>query len=31
LDAFDDFDVAYNDAGKQAGTYTLNNGVWTKQ
>jgi len=29
LDTFDDFDVAYNDNGKQAGTYTLNNGVWT--
>jgi hypothetical protein len=25
------FDDAYNNNGKQAGTYTLNNGVWTKQ
>jgi len=25
------FDVDYNNNGKQAGTYTLNNGVWTKQ
>jgi len=31
-DAFDDdFDTFYNNNGKQAGTYTLNNGVWTKQ
>jgi len=25
------FDTAYENNGKQAGTYTLNNGVWTKQ
>jgi len=30
--AFDKaFDDAYNSGGGQAGTYTLNNGVWTKQ